>query len=280
MMSEGDTIWDKMGSMDYRYVYALTIILILIPVIRPLGIPMMTTKTVQDYYDAIDNLPAGSVVAVSMGGGMGTLDELEAAFLATWKVLFQRDLKVLFYCTTTDGPIILDYHFGEKAKPEDYGKVYGEDYVRLGYNPLGEPGEASFALSIRSVYSADYKGTPLNQITMMQDIDSHRDIDLLIYIHTACTSVEIPVRQWIVPFNQPTLTITLGCCGPMTSPYYPAQIQGFLSGSGPGAELEIIGRVPGPGALINDAKNLGIIGLLVFLVLGNASYWGKRLTGG
>jgi hypothetical protein len=66
----------------------------------------------------------------------------------------------------------------------------------------------------------------------------------------------------------------------MTSPYYPAQVLGFLSGSGPGAELEIIGRVPGPGALINDAKNLGIIGLLVFLILGNASYWGKRLTGG
>jgi hypothetical protein len=66
----------------------------------------------------------------------------------------------------------------------------------------------------------------------------------------------------------------------MTSPYYPGQIIGFLSGSGPGAELEIIGNVPGPGALINDAKNLGIIGLLIFLILGNASYWGKRLTGG
>jgi hypothetical protein len=215
-----------------------------------------------------------------MGGGMGTLDELEAAFLATWKVLFQRDLKVVFYSPSQDGPIIFDYHFKEKAKPESYGKVYGEDYVRLGYNPLGEPGEASFALSIRSVYSTDYQGTVLDQIPMMQDIDSHNDIDLLIYIHTACTSVEIPVRQWIVPFNQPTLTITLGCCGPMTSPYYPAQVLGFLSGSGPGAELEIIGRVPGPGALINDAKNLGIIGLLIFLILGNASYWGKRLTGG
>jgi hypothetical protein len=280
MMSGDNTIWDKMGSIDYRYVYAITIILIIIPVVKPLGIPMMTTKTALDYYNAIDTLPADSVVAVSMGGGFGTLDELESAFLATWRVLFQRDLKVVFYSTSADGPLIFDYHFGEKVKPENYGKVYGEDYVRLGYNPLGEPGEASFALSIRSVYTTDYQGTQLDDIPLMQNIDSHEDIDLMIYIHTACTSVEIVVRQWIVPYNQPTLTITLGCCGPMTSPYYPGQIIGFLSGSGPGAELEIIGNVPGPGALINDAKNLGIIGLLIFLILGNASYWGKRLTGG
>lgn len=274
------SIWDKMGNVDYRYVYALTILLILIPVIQPLGIPMTTTKVTIDYYNAIDKLPPGSVVAVSFGGGMGTLDELEAAFLATWRVLFQRDLKVLFYCWTTEGEMVLNLHLGNKVTPESFGKVYGKDYVRLGYNPLGEAGEASMALDIRKVYTTDYKGTPLDQLEMMTNINSYKDIDLMIYAHTACTDVEIVIRQWVVPYNMPTITMTLGCCGPMAAPYYPAQLKGFLSGSGPGAELEIVGRVPGPGALINDAKNLGILGLLIFLILGNVSYWGKKLTGG
>ena len=280
MTEEASTIWDKMGTVDYRWVYALTLVLILIPVIRPLGIPILTSEPVKDYYKTLDQLPPGSVVAVSFRGSMGLLDEQEAQFLATWKILFQRDLKVIFYCPTADGVIILDDHLGKKVRPEDYGKVYGVDYVRLGYNPLAEAGEASFAISIRKVYPTDYKGTSLDQIPMMKEIDSYEDIDVIIFQHTSCTDVEIGIRQWAVPYKVPVLDTTLGCCGPMAAPYYPAQIKGFLSGSIAGAELEIIGRVPGPGAAMTDAKNLGIFGLIIFLVLGNASYWGKRLTKG
>ena len=280
MTEKASTIWDKMGTVDYRWVYALTLVLILIPVIKPLGIPIMTSEPVKDYYKTIDQLPPGSVVAVSFRGSMGLLDEQEAQFLATWKILFQRDFKVIFYCPSSDGVIILDDHLGKKTRPEDYGKVYGEDYVRLGYNPLGEPGEASFAISMRSVYPTDYKGKPLDEIPMMKDIDSWKDIDLLIFQHTACTTVEQVIRQWVVPYGTTVLDTTLGCCGPMAAPYYPAQIKGFLSGSIAGAELEIIGRVPGPGAAMTDAKNLGIFGLIIFLILGNASYWGRRLTQG
>jgi hypothetical protein len=274
------TFWEKLGIIDYRWLYALSIVLTIIPILYPLGLPIQVSEPTIGYYNAIDKLKPGSVVAVSFAPSVALLDEQEAQFLATWKMLFQRHLKVIFYCPISDGVLILQKHLGTMVKPSDYGYKYGEDYVLLGYAPLGEAGEASLAQSIRGVFPKDQDGTPLDQIPMMKDINDQSKIDLLIFVYTSCTDVEFPIRQWVVPYKKPTIVATLGCCGPMAAPYYPTQIQGFLSGSGMGTEIEVYSRNPGPGALMSDAKNLGILPFLLFFVLGNVSYLGKRFKWG
>lgn len=273
------TIWDKLGNIDYRWLYALSLVLMIIPILRPLGLPTVVSEPTKGFYHAIIDLPPGSVVAVSFQGSLALYDEQEAQFIATWKILFQHDLNVIFYCPESDGVIILNDHLGKVVTPESYDKVYGVDYVRLGYAPLGEPGEAAFSTNIRGVFPTDIHGTPLDEIPMMKDINDHTSIDLVIFQHTACTSVEWPVRQWVVPYGMKVITMTLGCCGPMAAPYYPKQIPGFLSGSGMGTELEVLSGNPGPGAVMSDAKNFGVLGLLLFLVIGNLSYLGKRFGG-
>lgn len=280
MTKTNQTIWHKMGNIDYRWLYVLSLIGFILPVLQPLGLPVQVSSGTIGYYDAIDKLPAGSVVAVSFGASAQLLDEQEAQFLATWKILFQRDLRVLFYSPTQDGPLLLQNELGKQVIPESYGKKYGIDYVVLGYAPLGEAGEASMGLNIRGVYKADWMGTSLDSLPMMQSINAAKDIDLLIFVYTSCTDIEFPVRQWVTPYKMPTIVATLGCCGPMAVPYFPTQIQGFLSGSGMGTELEVHGKVPGPGALMSDAKNIGILPFLAFFVLGNLSYLGKRFKWG
>jgi len=272
------TIWDKLGNIDYRILYALSLILMLIPIIRPIGLPTPVSETVRGFYETIDNLPPGSVVFVSLEGSLSLLDEQEAQYIATLKILFQRDLKVVFYSVTEDGELIYNYLFSV-VNPEKYGKKYGIDYVRLGYAPLEERGQAAVALDVRSVYPRDFYGTPLDEIPMMKDIHNWKDVDLLIYYYTSCTNVEFAIRQWVIPYHTKCIVGTLGCCGPMAVPYFPDYIQGILSGSGAGAELEVISGNPGPGAMMNDAKNFGILGLLLFLILGNVSYLGKRFGG-
>lgn len=279
-MSNNKTIWYKLGNIDYRWLYALSLICTIIPILYPLGLPVQVSSGTIGYFDAIDKLPAGSVVAVSFGASAQLLDEQEAQFLATWKLLFQRDLKVLFYSPIQDGPLMLQTELGKQVIPESYGKVYGTDYVVLGYAPLGEAGEASMGINIRGVYTTDWKGTPLDSLPMMQSINAAKDIDLLIFVYTSCTDVEFPIRQWVTPYKMPTIVATLGCCGPMAAPYYPTQIQGFLSGSGMGTELEVYGHVPGPGAAMSDAKNIGILPFLAFFVFGNLSYIGNRYKWG
>jgi len=245
----------------YQIIWALCLVGMFIPLVAPLGLPVVLSEPVKDYYNNIVGLPEGSVIAVSFGASASLLDEQEAQFLATWKTVFQQGHKVIFYCTTEDSPIVLRNEL-QVVVPESYGYTYGEDYVILPFSPLAEAGETAFAQNIRSIYTTDIQGTSLDAIPLMEDINDQSGIDLLIFQYTACTSIEWVVRQWVVPFNKPVIATTLGCCGPMAAPYYPTQVQGFLSGSGAGTELEVVSGNPGPGAAMGDAKNLGILPFL------------------
>lgn len=274
-----DDIWEKLGNFDVRWMFAGCILLIFVPMIWPLGLPTIVSQPTKDYYNALVDLPPGSILAVSFGGGFGALDEREAQFIATFKTIFSTDLKMVIYCQVSEGPAVLEMMIGEGtglADPLKYGKVYGEDYVRLGYAPLGEPGETAITTNIRSMFSTDYYGTPLDDIPMMENINSAADIDMLWADYGACTTIEWYIRQWVVPEQMPLIITTLGCCAPMAAPYYPDQLIGFLSGSGMGTELEITSGNPGPGARTSDIKNLAILPFLLYLLLGNISSFGKK----
>ena len=276
---EEKDIWYKLGNIDVRWMVLACILLIFVPLIRPIGLPTLVSEPTKDFYHAIVDLPPGSVIAVSFGAGFGALDEREAQFIATFKTIFETDVKLMVYCYSSEGPMVLERIIAEGtgiADPLKYGKVYGEDYVRLGYAPLGEPGEATMVADIRSIFSTDYKGTPLDEIPMMEDINNADDIDLLWADYGSCTDIEWYIRQWVVPTHTPVIATMLGCCAPMAAPYYPDQCVGFLSGSGMGTEMEIISKNPGPGARTSDIKNLAILPFLLFLILGNISAFGKR----
>ena len=272
------SLLSKLGNIDYRWLYITSLILCAIPLFIPIGLTVTLSEPVKDYYAVIQELPEGSLIAVSFGASGTSLDEQEAQFLATWKTIFSLGHKVLFYSTTEDSPMILQSHLGDKVKPEDYGYTYGEDYVELGFSPLQEPGEASFAANIRGVYQTDRQGTALDDLPMMVGINNYEDIDLLIYQYTACTSIEWVVRQWSVPYQTKVIATTLGCCGPMAAPYYPSQISGFLSGSGAGTELEVLSGNPGPGAAMSDSKSIGILPQLIFIAFGNIAYFAKKYS--
>jgi hypothetical protein len=259
---------EKVGNAVNRVLFLAPILLIVASVLMPIRVPISVSEPTRDFFEAIDSLPPGSVVAISFSGSLKSLEDQEAQFIAVWKILFQRDLKVLFYSASPDGPIILDSHLGVKVIPEDYGKVYGEDYVRLGYAPLEEAGQASFALSIRRVYSSDHEGRPLDGIPMMEDVDGHEDIDLLIYQASGRNDVSWAVRQWTASFDTPLIVMTASNMGPLVTVYYPGQIKGFVSGLQGGRELEIVGGLADD-AMISDARSLPIIALVVVVILGN-----------
>ena len=126
----------------YQIIWALCLIGMFIPLIRPLGLPVVVSEPVKDYYNSIVDLPEGSVIAVSFGASASLLDEQEAQFLATWKTIFEQGHKVIFYCSTEDSPIVIRNEL-EVVVPESYGYTYGTDYVILPYSPLGEAGQTA-----------------------------------------------------------------------------------------------------------------------------------------
>ena len=272
--NKGD-IFDRIDNFDHRWIYLVTWILIMIPIIRPLGIPITVSPYVKGYYAEIEKLEPGDVVMMMSTLNVGGVSEQEAGIIATHKLLMQRDVKVIFFSAGFAAEPLFNEQMEQLKPEENYGKVYGVDYVRLGFNPIDEAAMAALALDISSIYKTDWEGTPIEELPIMSEVKGAKDVDLFVNHQL----FETTVRQLVVPYDVPMVTIEMSGVGVTVAPYYPELVKGFLSGAPGGSELEVIGRVPGGGATFNDAKNLSIFGMVFFLVMGNIVYHGRRLRG-
>ena len=52
----------KLGSVDRRYIFLLIGLAVLIPLLRPIDLPIRTTPTTEKVYKAIQEIPSNSKV--------------------------------------------------------------------------------------------------------------------------------------------------------------------------------------------------------------------------
>jgi hypothetical protein len=273
---EKKTIWDKMGNLDYRIIYTIVAILVAEPLVYPLGTPMTVGQNVKDYAEVIKTLPAGSVVLCDFSGYATMLPDIEPIYLCTWKLLLSRNLKFMVRLVDADAPSIIQMEF-TKLKPyfDQNGKVYGTDYMIFPYFSFGEAGEIAFTADIRSMYTSDVNGYSLDDavhLPMMQTIHNAYDIKLYISGNT-----DYAVRRYLIPYGVKLIDWGTGTnLLPFVPPYYPNQISGYVGGASQGGELEAYTGFFGDGVMTNDAKNLALVGFLIFVIIGNMAYFGTK----
>ena len=273
---ETKTLWAKIGLLDYRIIYTVIAALVVIPLVYPLGTPMKVGQNVKDYADTIRNLRPGAVVLCSYSGYATMLPDVEPIYIATFKMFLSRDIKFICVLIHPDSPSILKMEF-EKLNPAQYGKVYGKDFMFFPYFEMTEAAEIAFTANIRSIFTTDYNGWSLDDATklpIMQNIKSAKDFDLRI-----SSSPEYDVRRYLIPYG-----VKLICWGtgtnllPFVPPFYPNQVLGYVGGASQGGELEAYTGYFGDGVRYNDAKNLAIVGLLIFVIIANISYFGDKFA--
>jgi len=114
------------------------------------------------------------------------------------------------------------------------------------------------------------------------DVLNAYDFDLFIWGSWTCTVPDTYVRQfWVTgnpPHALPQLFMTIGNCVPNTMPYWGLDkpIRGFIPGAAGAAELELLSGFPGEGIKMADLNDLGGVATMIFLVLENLSYLGKK----
>jgi len=294
---EKKSIWDKIGNLDYRIIYVTFIVMLVIPVIQPLGIPMKIGPTTKDYYNAIMNLPAGSVILIEDFVSLSVWADTGPIMVATWKILWSipeaKDITIIEYTAYSDGAIKMpDLMAGELKPPQWRENTYGETWVNLGYiSGLTESGLAALAMDFKNMVLQDSKGTPIMDIPVIQEVAARGgdpnvldayDFDLFIWGSWTCTVPDTYVRQFWVTGNPayalPMLFMTIGNCVPNAMPYYGADkpLKGFIPGAAGAAELELLSGFPGDGIKMADLNDLGGVATVFFLILGNLSYFGKR----
>jgi len=280
MTEEKRGILKRLESAPREILYGLLLLAFIIPMIYPFGFPVPISAPVKKWYDTIEALPQGSVVMIDFGYSGGGEPELGPMAVAVYKHIFKRGgIKAIVMSTSIEGPLLWEKAMAE-VNPETYGKTYGVDYIHIGYIAGTETAMAAVGKDLRATTSTDYKGAPLDQFPIMENINDASSFNLLIVYTTGGDQSEGWVRQWVTPYNTPYLASVLAMMVPTMLPYQKAgQVISVTAGAWAG-EMELLVGVPARGLKSADVITTTHVLVLIFVVVGNVAYWGSKLSRG
>lgn len=261
---------EKLANVDRRVFYWILFISMMIPFLSPIGFPLSIAENTRALYEGItgDSVAPGDVWIINFGYGVSAWPETHPGVTVVTKALFREDAKIIFMGPQYD--VELTYNKLLITAEADFAnKVYGEDWVFLGYITGGEPAITQLASDMRSVYPIDHFGTDLDDIPMMANINGWQDISGVLSSDTGDWGSYF-LRQWQVPYDVPLAQIGIAMLGSEGMGYWLAgNYFGMSVGSRGGAELELIIGEPGEATTAMDSISVSHLLIVIAVILAN-----------
>lgn len=261
---------ERLGAVDRRLIFTLMTLAVAGPILVPLNLPVKVSKEADDFYREIEAVSAGDHVLFALDYEPDVMAELNPMTAAVLDRLFAKGAKVISLTLYPGGVGVAQNQLEEAAKK--HGKVYGEDYVFLGYNPDWSGTMLRLGESIRGTYPTDQFGRPTRDLPVLRGCDSYRDIRLLVSISGSAMSeywaayAGARYKQRMVSGNTAVQAIFI-------YPFYQSgQIKGFLGGLKGAAEYETRIGQTGDGVRGMGSQSAGHLLIVLFVALGNAGY--------
>lgn len=273
-MSKQNGILQKIQEIPRSVIYVTILIFMIIPTLYPLGLPVPVSEQTKAFYAAVDSLKPGNVILELLDYSSGSVPIHEPGAIVVGKHAVQKKAKIVYATITMEGTDMY-VNLMKRLNLQQYGYVYGKDYVFLGYAAGDEVALSAIASNIRSVYTKDFFGTPIDNIEIMKNVRDYRDYALVIQ-HTA-GSPEAVVRQFVVRYGVKFASHPNEMMYPTLLPYYAAgQMVGLMKGAVGVAEYETIAKMPGDALKLTDVQALTHMVYLAFMLLANIGYTGTR----
>ncbi|MDZ4723853.1 MAG: hypothetical protein SGI97_08115 [candidate division Zixibacteria bacterium] len=255
-------IWQRLAGLHRQWIFILVWIAVIFPLIVPATFEISTTPEVKALYDAVEALPDSSVVMLTFDLYPNALAETEPMTRAALHHLFRNNHKVVTVTTIPlGGPSVAERVTRELAA--EYGKVYGTDFVNLGYKPNYVSVLKGMGSSIESIYPADNSGTPLGRLPLMTTVKNYADI-AFIFVVTDNGIIDFWISIVNAQFGKPVGAGVTSVMAPKQYAYIGSgQLTGMLGGMKGAAEYE---QLVGKPALA--VTGMGIQSLVHFLLIG------------
>jgi len=235
------------------------------------------TENTQKLYDYIDSLPSGSTLIVSFDHEASSLPEIRPMALALLRHAFSKGDKLIGVSLLAEGTLV-GYRLMQETGKE-YGKVYGKDYVFLGFRPQYIAAILSMGRSIPETYPEDYPGHAYADLEMLKNIHNYDDIAAVISIADGSLTT-----HWIEygqgRFNVPILA---GVTAAMVTTYDPYLASGQLTAMAGGlrgaAQYEQLIKREGGGLRGMLAQSTAHIYVVLMIIIGNVVYFRSKKKG-
>ncbi|HMB69555.1 MAG TPA: hypothetical protein VKU85_09585 [bacterium] len=285
------TFFRKLGALDRRWIFLFIAVSVIIPLIVQRPAPVPPSPIVRTLFDAVEALPTGSRVMLSLDYGPSTAPENDPMSMAVARHCLSRDLKLYLLTIWATGPPLITNLLEEVVEADFPEKIYGEDFVNLGYKVGNQGLIQSLTSDFKGQYTADAgwgdenPSRPTSQIPMMDPIRTVGDADLII----AIGSGKPGVKEWVQFAGDPTGVPVGGGVtaveAPLLYPYYNAgQLEGLMGGLLGAAEYEALLTENYPQfseqaqeALIRMfPQTVAHLVIVLFVIIGNISFFVLR----
>jgi hypothetical protein len=278
---------ERLEHLDRRWIFLVMLVAMSLPLFLPVDLPIRVSPEVRAFHAAVEGLEPGSVVYFAADLDPASTAELLPMLRTSLDHLFERDVRVVGATLWPAGPPILETELNAAAGRA--GKIYGTDYVNLGFKEGRESVMVQLGKSFRAVYPLDYYRTPVGELPLMAElrsdgawrVDNFNDVELIVNISAGFPGTKEWVQQVRSRFSIP---IVSGCTAVSAPEYYPyvqsGQLHGLLGGLAGAAEYESLTGRRGWATSGMSGQSLGHVVIVLLIVLGNILFFVNRGRGG
>ena len=276
------TIWRKLLDIDHRWIATGIFLIITYMILSPIEIPFPVSSYGQQYYDFVEEVPAGITVGFMMGDTVATKPQLKPATTISMQMLYEKDCKIVFWYDKVESVGIMNEYIAAVDALVSRELVYGVDYANMGFIAGAETGQVAFLENIRGVTGGvDVNGDPIDTLPIMEGINGGDDFAYGI-ANCACACTEpMYIRQWGMPYGTKLATINCAMDLPAVTLYLATgQLGATANGLLGSAEIEYLsGQL---GLAFGQILAVSFAGLYftILVVAGNVFYFIDRSTGG
>jgi hypothetical protein len=269
--------------IDRRIIFLLIAVVVVIPLVRPLGLPTAVTIHAQNLYDAVDHIPPRTKpVLLSMDYSPSVMPELQPMSVAIIRHCLARKIPIIIMTLDPTGVGLAEDAI-RRAVPEYPDAKEGIDYSFVGYKVGSYLAMISIGQDFHATFPTDAAGRPSRQVPVLANIKNYDDIGLVITVAGSAI-----VESWIVfAVTRYHTTLGAGITAVSSADYYPflqtGQLIGMLAGMKGGAEYEQLlannnlSHAPKRASQGMDAISSAHILIIIFIILGNIGYFlGRR----
>ncbi|TAL09212.1 MAG: hypothetical protein EPO02_10785 [Nitrospirae bacterium] len=264
-----------MVGIDRRIIFLLITAAILLPMLKPFGLPIKVSPEVKAVYDYIEAMPERSVFLLSFDFDPSSKPELEPQAVALLRHAFRKNLRVIGMTHWLTGTGLADGVFSAVAA--ETGKERGKDYAFLGWSPGGGALIISMGQDLYKAFPSDYSKTPTQGMPVLEGVRNLRDVNYMVSLAAGGSGIEM----WYV-FGKDKYRFEMagGSTGVIAPGLYPflrsGQINGLIGGLQGAAEYETLIGQKGMATAGMDAQSAAHFVIIALVLLCNVFYFMLR----
>jgi len=267
-------------SFDRRWLFLAVGLVVVVFLRIPFRLKYAPNQKTRGVYQAVESLPPGSIVYLAVDYGPSSQAELLPMHEALVYHMLKRDLRIIAGSVWESAPPVTDKAFEKVAavlRKEGIEKKYGEDYVNLGFKAGLDVAIAKIGSSIPETYPKDYRGAPVKELPIFEDVENFDQIGLLCNLSAGSPGARQWLQQVQTRYNVRMVAGVTAVMAPdLYSFFQSKQLEGFLGGLVGAAEYEYLIERPGLGMAGMNVQSLSHFLILGFVIVGNIIYfWGR-----